>query len=126
MFNAKSSLMGIKLTDIIQKDYKFFMMGKNRVGVGIWETIDPLGVGKKKRDIMAALKNKKNKDRLDYLFFGVVDIVKQNTYLYAPDEDEKALAKNIFKGVVKDDVMILKGIVSRKQQLIPPLMDKLG
>ncbi len=126
MFNAKSILTGIKPADIIKKDYKFFMMGKNRVGIGVWETVNPLSVEGKKQDIIAALKNKKNKDKLDYLFFGVVDIIKQNTYLYVFSDDEKALAKDIFKGTAKDEIMVLKGIVSRKKQIVPLLMDKLG
>ncbi len=125
MFEAKSSLEGIETNEIIEKDYKFFEMGKSKVGIGVWETVVPSTVNEKKAEILEALKNKKQKDGLDYLFFGVVDIIKENTYLYLVGDEETNLAKEIFKGNVEDEVMFAEHIVSRKKQIVPQLKEKL-
>ena len=125
MFTAKSSLKGIKSEGIIGNDYKLFKMGKNNVGIGGWETTNLTSIVQKKLEILKALKNKKSKEKLNYLFFGAVDIIKQNTELYLLGDEEKKLARQVFKGDIKDDIMFLKGVVSRKKQLVPPLMKKL-
>lgn len=126
MFKAKSSLKGIKTEEIIEKDYKFFQMGKHKVGIGIWETVDSKSVMEKREQIFSALKNKKNKDDLDYLFFGVVDILKENIQLFLIDEKEENLTRQLFKKEIKDRIMFLPGVVSRKKQIVPQLKQKLN
>ncbi|MCK4729771.1 MAG: manganese-dependent inorganic pyrophosphatase [Candidatus Aenigmarchaeota archaeon] len=125
MFKAKSSLEGIETNEIIEKDYKFFEMGKSKVGIGVWETVMPSTVNEKKEEILEALKDKKQKDGLDYLFFGVVDILKKNTYLYLVGDEEINLAKEIFKGNLENNVMFAEHIVSRKKQIVPQLKETL-
>ncbi|MEA2113507.1 MAG: manganese-dependent inorganic pyrophosphatase [Patescibacteria group bacterium] len=126
MFKAKSNLDGVKTKDIIEGDYKFYQMGKSKVGIGVWETVDSSSANKKKIAIMNALRKKKNKDKLDYLFFGVVDILKKNTYLYLPAFEEEKLAKTVFNGKVNDGIMPLEKVVSRKKQIAPALNRKLS
>ena len=126
LFTAKSSLKGISVKDIITKDYKQFEMGKYEVGIGIWETTDPESVNIQKSKIIKALLDKKKKEKLDYLFFAVVDIIKNNSYLYIIGEAEDALSKKVFGFDIKDEVMFLKGVVSRKKQVVPVLMKELG
>ena len=125
MFKAKSSLKGVKTEEIIEKDYKFYQMGKSKVGIGVWETVDAASVNEKKTAIMDALKKKKKKDGLDYLFFGVVDIIKEKTYLYLLGDREEKLAKAVFGGKISGGVMVLEKVVSRKKQIAPLLNKKL-
>ncbi|MCG2809819.1 MAG: manganese-dependent inorganic pyrophosphatase, partial [Candidatus Portnoybacteria bacterium] len=125
MFKAKSCLKGIKTEDIIEKDYKFYQMGKSKVGIGVWETVDSASVNEKKTAVMDALKKKKKKDGLDYLFFGVVDILKEETHLYLLGDREEKLAKAVFGGKVSGGTILLEKVVSRKKQIAPLLNKKL-
>jgi len=125
MFAAKSSLDGISVSDIITLDYKTFEMGPAKVGVGTWETTGPESVNEKKEEILAALKEKKQASSLDYIFFMVVDIIRQDCKLYLIDEAEKELAQKVFGGRINDGTMELPGVVSRKKQIIPPLTEAL-
>ena len=126
LFAAKSNLKGISVKDIIEKDYKQFEMGGNKVGIGVWETTDPEGVNLQKDKIIKALVSKKKKEKLDYLFFAAVDILKNNSYLYLIGGKENIAAEDIFGGENKDGVMFLKGVVSRKKQVVPQLRRELG
>ena len=126
LFTAKSSLKGISVKDIITKDYKQFEMGKYEVGIGIWETTDPESVNIQKSKIIKALLDKKKKEKLDYLFFAVVDIIKNNSHLYIIGEAENTLSKKVFGSDIKDEMMFLRGVVSRKKQVVPVLMKELG
>ena len=100
-------------------------MGKSKVGIGVWETTDPESVNLQKDKIIKELANKKKKEGMDYLFFAVVDIIRNNSYLYMIRDEEEMLARKIFNNEVKKNIMFLKGIVSRKKQVVPVLMDKL-
>ncbi len=126
LFLAKSSLKGISVKDIIDNDYKEFEMGKNKVGIGVWETTDPESVNLQKSKIIRELINKKKKDKLNYLFFAAVDIIKNNAYLYIIGDKENSLAEDIFGGKNKDNIMFLKEVVSRKKQVVPQLRKKLS
>jgi manganese-dependent inorganic pyrophosphatase len=125
MFAAKSSLEGISIENIITLDYKNFELGGKRVGVGTWETTNPATVNEEKLEIVEALKTKKQTEKLDYIFFMVADIIKQNSYLYVVGEEEKKLAEKVFGGKTEDGIMFLEGVVSRKKQIIPPLTAEL-
>jgi manganese-dependent inorganic pyrophosphatase len=126
LFTAKSSLKGISVKDIVSKDYKEFEMGKYKVGIGIWETTNPDSINLQKSKIIKELVIKKKKEKLDYLFFAVVDIIKNNSYLYIIGDEENVLAEKVFKNKVKDEIMFLKNIVSRKKQVVPQLRRELG
>lgn len=125
MFEAKSSLEGISTEDIINLDHKTFNIGKFKVGVGTWETTSPATVNVKKEEIIESLKKKKETENLDYLYFMIVDILRQNCDLYIISEDERMLAEKVFQGKTENQMMILKGVVSRKKQITPPLTEVL-
>lgn len=122
LFAAKSSLKGISIERIVECDYKDFEMGGKKIGIGVWETTDPSTVDEKKSAIMKLLQEKKMQSGLDFVLFGVVDILKNNSYCYVVGEDEKLLVEKVFKTKEENGTAFLKGIVSRKKQIVPPLM----
>lgn len=121
MFEAKSSLVGIATNDIVNLDYKIFEMGEYKVGIGTWETTNPISVNTKKEEIFDLLRKKKIAEQLDYLYFMIVDILKKKCHLYIISEVEQSLAENVFGGKVVDGEMELEGVMSRKKQIAPPL-----
>lgn len=126
MFKAKSSLEGISINEIITLDYKSFEMGSINVGIGTWETTNPESVNEKAEEIFEALKKKKENLQMNYMFFMVVDIIKQNCELYLIGEEEKALAEKVFAGEIADGIMFLPGVSSRKKQIVPQLTEELS
>lgn len=121
-FEAKSSLEGISLDKVVECDYKEFEMGGKKVGIGVWETTNPESVNVSAVKIMKLLEDKKVKENLDYLLFGVVDILKNNTSCYIIGEAEENLMGDVFGAITKDRMIFLKGVVSRKKQIVPQLM----
>jgi manganese-dependent inorganic pyrophosphatase len=122
LFEAKSSLKGISLDKVIDSDYKEFEMGGKKVGIGVWETTNPESVNTSAAKIIQLLEVKKVNEKLDYILFGVVDILKNNSYCYIIGEPESNLVKTVFGVETKDDMAFLKGVVSRKKQMVPQLM----
>lgn len=125
MFAAKSNLEGISVDEIIAMDYKVFEMGTSKVGIGAWETTDPQSVEERKAMIFQQLVSKKEAEKLNYVFFMITDIIRQNCQLYLIGEPEKLLAEKVFGGTVEAGVMLLPGVVSRKKQIVPQLIEEL-
>jgi manganese-dependent inorganic pyrophosphatase len=121
MFMAKSDISGIKTEDLLTKDYKVFEMSGQKVGIGVWETVLPDAVMARKSEIIDALKKEKEKSKLDYAYFAIIDIVSEVAHFIIEGDKEKEVAEAVFKGTVRGDVLVAEGVVSRKKQIIPPL-----
>lgn len=121
MFMAKSDISGLETAELLTKDYKVFEMSGQKVGVGVWETVLPDAVMERKAEILEALIEEKEKSKLNYIYFAIIDILNQTAYFLISTDKEKEVAEAIFKGLVEDHVLTAPGVVSRKKQIIPPL-----
>ncbi len=122
MFKEKSDLTGISANDIINADYKEFSMKGSKVGVGVFETVDPNPVLARKEEIIKTLSDKKAKEALSYLLFSAIDIINQKAYFIITSKEEEQLIEKAFGKVIKkENYLEVSGIVSRKKQIIPAL-----
>ena len=125
MFKAKSEISGIKLQDLILLDYKKFNEQGTEFGIGVCETVMPETIIAKKQEILELLLQIKKQKKLGLIFFAVVDIIKQQTHLFIASEQEKIIAEKGFQKKTQESVMILPGIVSRKKQIAPAIINAL-
>jgi len=121
MFKAKSDLTGVSIETVVNQDYKNFEIAGKKVGFGVFETVSPESALERVEEIFTALKNKKQAENTDYMFFAVVDIVGEMAYLMLLSKMEEDLALRVYRGKSNGKYMILPGIVSRKKQMIPVL-----
>ncbi len=120
MFEAKSDLSKLSPQEIINADYKEYRLDKKKIGIGVLETINPASALKKERKIRRALSESKKQNNLDFIFFGIVDILKKNTsFLLMGEEEEKLAVKAFGKGKIINGTINLPGITSRKKQIVP-------
>lgn len=118
MFEAKSDISGMSIKDIVLSDYKEYKhLGKN-IGIGVFETVLTAPFKGKDEKILEVLADVKKETKADLVFFGLVDILKKETFLYLLSEKEDNVSKKAF-GVSGDRVVLLKGVTSRKKQLVP-------
>jgi manganese-dependent inorganic pyrophosphatase len=125
MFKAKSDITGISIKDLILLDYKKFEEKNTSFGIGVAETVLPKAILDKRQKILELLPQIKKQRKLDLMFFSVVDIIKQQTHLFAASEKEKLIAEKGFKKKIKNGVMFLPGVVSRKKQIVPIIINAL-
>jgi manganese-dependent inorganic pyrophosphatase len=123
MFEAKSDISGVSLSELVNKDYKEYKTGKVNFGFGVWETTVPETVEKKQDKILLVLERLKKKRKLDLMFFSLIDILKKNSKAFVLSEKEKVVLEKVFKKKVKGNSLFLSGVVSRKKQMIPPLIN---
>lgn len=123
MFAAKSDFSDLSLESVIGSDFKEFDLGGRKVAIAVSETTSLDFFEENKQEIVKILKKIKEEKSLFALFFGAVDIIHNNTWLFPATDQEKNIISQIFSGEDKGEFFFLPGIVSRKSQLLPPISD---
>lgn len=121
MFEAKSDLSNMPISEVLTKDYKEFDFGTKKVGIGVCETVKPESVLKFKKELIEELKKLKEKDSLDLIYFMVTDILNKRSQMLILGEEEQAVAEKVFGGKTQDRFLDMGGIISRKKEVVPPL-----
>lgn len=124
MFDAKSDISDITALELITKDYKEYEAGGKKFGIGVWETVRCEKVEDLKDEILSSLKNVKEEKGLDLIFFGIVDIIENKTKVILLDSDKEVL-EDVFTTKVEGEYLVLEGVVSRKKQMVPPVINYL-
>ncbi|XLQ19638.1 MAG: manganese-dependent inorganic pyrophosphatase [Candidatus Moraniibacteriota bacterium] len=119
LFNAKSNLGDIEVEELIRLDYKSFTFKDGEYGIGVMETTNVDFGLDRKDEIVAKLKDIKAADKLQGVFFVIVDILDEKSYTLGAGEEEIALFTRLFEAENKDDILFVDKLVSRKKQIIP-------
>lgn len=122
IFEAKSDISDMPLIDVINKDFKEFHFNSHaKVGIAIFETVNATGPLARKDEFIVELKALKKSKKLDFMLFAIVDIINEVAHFVISSGEDAALLDHVFRGEMKDDILTIPGLVSRKKQIVPPL-----
>lgn len=121
MFEAKSDLSNVSMTEIVANDYKKFIFGNKKVGIAAIETVNPKSVIEVKNKIIEAVKKLKKKEKLDLVYALVIDILNLKNDMLIIGEEEQGVAEKVFGGKTRENILSLGNRISRKKQIVPPL-----
>ena len=105
--------------NILFSDFKIFNFSGKKVGVGQVEVCDFKEANERKEEFVKKFKEILKKEKYNLLILMVTDIIKIGSRLLTVGQTgyvEKALGKK-----VKNNSVYLKGVMSRKKQVVPPL-----
>ena len=125
MFNAGSNLKGKTAEEICFQDFKQFTVGDKVFGVGQISSMNPVELEEVKDVLTPYLSQVLKDQKLNMVYFMLTNILDESTDLICVGkgaEDPIVEAYGISEDAPK---MILKGVVSRKKQLIPTLVGAL-
>lgn len=122
MFKAASSVAGMSVEEIIHSDMKTFKYSDSTMAIGQTMTMDFDDISKRQDEFVEELNTMCNYGNYKIALLFVTDIIKNGSYLFF-NEDAKELIEDSY-GIedVKQGVY-LDGIVSRKKQMLPPLLE---
>ena len=124
MFAAGSALDNKKPEEIFYQDFKKFTAGNTTFGVGQITSMDEESLQELKKRMIPYIEKTFAEHGADMLFFMLTDIMEESTDLMIFGEGAEEAAKQAFHSE-KEDRMYLRGVVSRKKQIIPQLMSVL-
>lgn len=122
MFRAGSNLSSKETAEIFEQDFKTFAMNDITFGVGQVNSMNQEELVELKQRLYPYMEEQLKQSGLQMLFFMLTDIVQESTELLYVGGDARELIRDAM-GVESDgNSFILKGVVSRKKQLIPAIM----
>ena len=122
MIKAGSSLDGMTKEQVLYKDYKNYTIGSDRVGLGQVITMDIKEVLNEKDEYINLLNNVSNNNNYLFVCLFVTDILENGTYVLYSDNAKEILESAFGIKDIKQG-HFLKGIISRKKQILPVLMN---
>ena len=124
MFRAGSNLKDKSPEEIFYQDYKKFIAeGDICFGVGQISSMDSEELKEIKERLLPFMVSECGRHGVTRVYFMLTDIMTQSTELLFYGEGSREMAENAFKMEPENDAFYLEGVVSRKKQLIPPLME---
>ena len=121
MFAAGSDLSGKTPEEIFYQDFKKFTAGNTTFGVGQITSMGEDALMELKNRMMPYIEKTFDEHGADMLFFMLTDIMEESTDLLVYGEGALEAAKQAFRSE-DEERMYLRGVVSRKKQIIPQLM----
>lgn len=130
MFSAGSNLKDKSDEEIFYQDFKRFTSGKVTIGVGQITSLNGGELDKLKGRMEAFMEKALENNGVNMIFFMLTNILTETTELICEGQGALQLAGKAFHQDIelleeeglKEPVLRLPGVVSRKKQLIPELM----
>ena len=122
MFEAGADLTGRDAEDVFRSDFKAFSRGDVKFGVGqsIYMTDNSRAAAEAL--VRPFLPEASRRESLPLIFYMFTDMKTQSPDLMVFGFDAEEIVRDAFHVEVKDGLAVLPGVVSRKKQLIPPLL----
>ena len=123
MFNAGSNLKGKSAEDICFQDFKQFTVNDTIFGVGQITSMSKEELAAIRDMMTEHLPKVLEAHNLNMIYFMLTDILAESTELLCVGTGARGIALSAFDLPDNAKSLILKGVVSRKKQLIPALVE---
>ena len=125
MFNAGSNLGNKTAEEICFLDFKQFQVGDTTFGVGQVNSMSATELGEIKKKVESYLDTARSNHGLNMIYLMLTNIVTESTELLCAGDSAREQIIAAYDMPLNDDALILKGVVSRKKQLLPTLVGAL-
>lgn len=125
MFEHGGDVSGKTAEELFNTDYKIFDSGAVRFGVGQGSYMVERNRKASEALIAPYLPVALEKQGLDYIFYMFTDVRGASTELLMAGKGAESLVSRAFQVEVRDGLAVLPGVVSRKIQLLPRIINAL-
>jgi manganese-dependent inorganic pyrophosphatase len=122
LLKAGADLSGHTIEQLVSLDAKEFQMNGRKVEIAQVNAVDVNDVLSRQSELEAALSQTIAAKNLDLFLFVVTDIVNSDSIGIALGSQKQAVEK-AYNVQLDDNKAVLKGVVSRKSQIVPVLTD---
>jgi len=120
MLKAGTALGGKSEAELINMDMKIFEVDGSKIGVAQVNTVNEAELLERKEKLLVEINNIIKKEGLKFFIFAITNILSNDsTGIVAGDGN--AIIEKAFNEKIDNNLIALKGVVSRKKQIIPPL-----
>ncbi|MDO4174092.1 MAG: putative manganese-dependent inorganic diphosphatase [Eubacteriales bacterium] len=125
MFEAGENLEGKTPEQILMQDYKVFVSSsKIRFGVGQGSYVSRKNRETAKEMLIGTMEEMMESQHIDMIFYLITNILDQSSEVLFAGKDADTILANAFRcEVKKGEPLLLHGVVSRKKQFIPSMLN---
>lgn len=123
MLKKGASIDGKTKEELIYQDFKTYPFNDSKIGIGQISTTDPELFIKDTNEYQDLLNNIAKNNGYQILAFFVTDILNNGSYVFY-NEESKPILENGFNLKDLKPAQFLKGVVSRKLQIIPAIIEQ--
>lgn len=125
MFNAGSNLKGKSAEDLLYQDFKQFTVNTTMFGVGQINSMNKEELAEIREMLVPYLPKALENGKMEMVYFMLTDILNESTELLCCGTGARETVVSAFDLPEDTEKILLKGVVSRKKQLIPTLVASL-
>lgn len=125
MLKAGADLSKKTVEELISLDAKEFTLGSKKVEIAQVNTVDIEDVKKRQAELEAVISKVVAEKNLDLFLLVITDIL-ENDSLALAIGNEAAKVEKAFNVTLENNTALLKGVVSRKKQVVPVLTDAMA
>ena len=120
MLKAGTALGDKSEAELLNMDMKIFEIDGEKIGVAQVNTVNEAEVLERKEKLLAEIDNIIAKEGLKFFMLAITNILTNDSTVLVSGNGNDVIEK-AFGEKVDSNLVILKGVVSRKKQIIPPL-----
>ena len=124
MLKAASSVKDLTVNEQIFQDYKSYNVGDQQIGIGQLVTLDFEDLSSNIDEYVKRLDELRSVHPGVYLLF-VTDILSNGSYVIYDTKSEDIIKDSFNLDHIEQGIFV-KGLVSRKKQILPPIMERMG
>lgn len=122
MFRAGSDLSGKSEEEIFYADFKTFRYDGMEIGIGQVSSVSPEELEELREPITACLRKARESRKLDLVLFMLTNILDESTTLLFDGSAGREIVSQAFGQRISGNAIRLPGMLSRKKQMIPAVM----
>lgn len=122
VLKAGSNITNMSAAEVVHTDLKEFQTGEYSLAISQISVMDPRELLTKQADILTYLSTLRSKENYDMALLMVTDIMKEATHILYAGQPAKLL-EAAFGDSGEDSLLYLPGVMSRKKQVVPPLVE---
>ncbi len=126
MFRAGSNMGSKTPKQIVHQDFKKFTVEDKTIGIGQVNSMSAEELAEIKERVLPELSDIMQGDGLDMIFFMMTNIIAESSIvLFAGNKSENIIDAGFHVEAGSENTALLKGVVSRKKQLLPAIVEAL-
>jgi manganese-dependent inorganic pyrophosphatase len=122
LFGVRSDMSDMSDAEVIKSDFKDFEIGDRKIGIGQVETADLSKLKTRKVGILSEIEKIKKSESYFAVILFITDIINEGSLFLVKTDDEDGFRK-AFGELLKNNEVYIKGIISRKKQVAPKLIE---
>ena len=120
MLKAGTALGDKTEAELLTMDMKIFEIDGQKIGVAQVNTVNEEELLENKKALLDEINNIISKENLKFFMFVITNILSNDSVAIVEGNGDAVIEK-AFGQKVEDNEVVLKGVVSRKKQIVPPL-----